>query len=223
MSRYNTYARQLDAAFRSARDEYAAAYDNLVQARRADTDAKAWRPNDTAEDKQLRTATAALNLSKAEAEFKIADGRIWSEFDMKCKELRKELEKDVQKNSLANPDAIDANALELLKSGALTVEDYYSFAERYESNATMLRVISKYALDASENADDAQSAAALRILSDNCKTGMGTVLRAWSELEGVASYCSGRGGSSRTAIDPTHIISMGKWWEELAGQAIENF
>lgn len=223
MSKYNTYARQLDAAFRSARDEYAAAYDNLVQARRADTDAKAWRPNDTAEDKQLRTATAALDLSKAEAEFKIADGRIWSEFDMKCKELHKELEKDVQKNSLANPDAIDANALELLKSGALTVEDYYSFAERYESNATMLRVISKYALDASENADDAKSAAALRILSDNCKTGMGTVLRAWNELEGVASYCSGRGGGSRAAIDPTHIISMGKWWEELAGQAIENF
>lgn len=225
MSRYNTYARRLDTTFRSARDEYAAAYDNLVQARQADTDAKAWRPNDTAEDKQLRTATAALDLSKAEVEFKIADGRIWSEFDMKCKELRKELEKDVQKDSLANPDAIDANALELLKSGALTVEDYYSFAERYESNATMLRVISKYALDASENAGDTKDkdAAALRILSDNCKTGMGTVLRAWNELEGLASYCSGRGGSSRTAIDPTHIISMGKWWEELAGQSIENF
>ena len=223
MSRYNTYARQLDAAFRSARDEYAAAYDNLVQARRADTDAKAWRPNDTAEDKQLRTATAALNLSKAEAEFKIADGRIWSEFDMKCKELRKELEKDVQKNSLANPDAIDANALELLKSGALTVEDYYSFAERYESNATMLRVISKYALDASENADDTKDAAALRILSDNCKTGMGTVLRAWNELEGLAGYCSGRGGSRNAPTSPDFAISMGKWWEELAGQVIENF
>lgn len=223
MSKYNTYARQLDTAFRSARDEYAAAYDSLVQARRADTDAKAWRPNDTAEDKQLRTATAALDLNKAEAEFKIADGRIWPEFDAKCKELRKELEKDVQKDSLANPDAIDANALELLKSGALTVEDYYSFAERYESNATMLRVISKYALDASENADDNKDAVALRILSNNCKTGMGTVLRAWNELEGVASYCSGRGGSSHTATDPTHIISMGKWWEELAGQAIENF
>ena len=223
MSKYNTYARQLDAAFRSARDEYAAAYDNLVQARRADTDAKAWRPNDTAEDKQLRTSTTALRLSEADAEFKIADRRIWPEFDTKCKELRRELEKDVQKNSLANPDAIDANALELLKSGALTVEDYFSFAERYESNATMLRVISKYALDASENADDTKDEVALRILADNCKTGMGTVLRAWNELEGVASYCSGRGGSSRTAIDPTHIISMGKWWEELAGQAIENF
>lgn len=223
MSRYNTYAQRLDTTFRSARDEYAAAYDNLVQARRADTDAKAWRRNDTAEDKQLRTATAALDLSKAEAEFKIADGRIWSEFDMKCKELRKELEKDVQKNSLANPDAIDANALELLKSGALTVEDYSAFSEKYSGNSTMLKLVAKYALEASEKTDDVEGAAALRILSDNCKTGMGTVLRAWNELEGLASYCSGRGGSSRTAIDPTHIISMGKWWEELAGQAIENF
>lgn len=223
MSRYNHFARDLDIAFRAARDEYAAAYDNLEQARQADTDAKAWRPNDNEEDKRLRIATAGLELSRVDAAFKISEARTWSEFDMKCKELRKELEKDVQKNSLANPDAIDANALELLKSGALTVEDYYSFVERYKGNATMLRVISKYALDASENADNTKDAAALRILSDNCKTGMGTVLRAWNELEGVASYCSGRGGSSRTAIDPTHIISMGKWWEELAGQAIENF
>lgn len=223
MSRYNHFARDLDIAFRAARDEYAAAYDNLEQARQADTDAKAWKPNDNEEDKRLRIATAELELNKADAAFKIAEARTWSEFDMKCKELRKELEKDVQKNSLANPDAIDANALELLKSGALTVEDYYSFAERYESNATMLRVISKYALDASENADDNKDVAALRILSDNCKTGMGTVLRAWNELEGVVSYCSGRGGSSRSVTTPEHIISMGKWWEELAGQAIENF
>ena len=223
MSRYNHFARDLDIAFRAARDEYAAAYDNLEQARQADTDAKAWRPNDNEEDKRLRIATAGLELNKADAAFKIAEARTWSEFDMKCKELRKELEKDVQKNSLANPDAIDANALELLKSGALTVEDYYSFAERYESNATMLRVISKYALDASGNADDTKDAVALRILSDNCKTGMGTVLRAWNELEGVASYCSGRGGSSRSVTTPEHIISMGKWWEELAGQSIENF
>lgn len=222
MSRYNTYARQLDAAFKTARDEYAEAYSSLEQARQAGTDAKAWRPNDNEEDKRLRIATAGLELNKADAAFKLAEARIWPEFDAKCKELRRELEKDVQKNSLANPDAIDANALELLKSGALTVEDYYSLAERYDGNSTMLRVISKYALDASENAADTD-AVALRILSDNCKAGMGTVLRAWNELEGVASYCSGRGGSSRTAIDPTHIISMGKWWEELAGQAIENF
>lgn len=223
MSKYNTYAQQLDAAFKTARDEYAEAYSSLEQARQADTDAKAWKPNDNEEDKRLRIATAELELNKADAAFKIAEARIWPSFDAKCKELRRELEKDVQKNSLANPDAIDANALELLKSGALTVEDFYSLSERYESNTTMLRVISKYALDASENADDTKDAAALRILSDNCKTGMGTVLRAWNELEGLAGYCSGRGGSRNAPTSPDFAISMGKWWEELAGQSIENF
>lgn len=223
MSRYSTYARQLDAAFRTARDEYAEAYSSLEQARQADTDAKAWRPNDNEEDKRLRIATAELELNKADAAFKIAEARTWSEFDMKCKELRKELEKDVQKDGLANPEAIDANALELLKSGVLTVEDYSAFSEKYSGNSTMLKLVAKYALEASEKTDDVEDAAALRILSDNCKTGMGTVLRAWNELEGVASYCSGRGGSSRSVTTPEHIISMGKWWEELTGQAIENF
>lgn len=223
MSKYNTYAQQLDAAFKTARDEYAEAYSSLEQARQADTDAKAWRPNDNEEDKRLRIVTAALELNKADAAFKIAESRIWPEFDAKCKELRKELEKDVQKNSLANPDAIDANALELLKSGALTVEDYSAFSEKYSGNSTMLKLVAKYALEASEKTDDVKDAVALRILSNNCKTGMGTVLRAWNELEGVASYCSGRGGSSRSVTTPEHIISMGKWWEELTGQAIENF
>lgn len=159
MTKYNTYARQLDAAFKTARAECAAAVE-----------------------------------------------RILTEFGEKRKALRRALEADVR----ANPDAIDDNALELLKSGAMTVDDYFSFAERYKNNATMLRVISKYALDASENAD---AAAALRILSDNCKTRIGTVLQAWNELEEVAAYCS----------DPKNLPSMGKWWEELTGQAIEDF
>lgn len=223
MSRYNTYAWKLNTIFETARDEYAEAYSSLEQARQADTDAKAWKPNDNEEDKRLRIATAELELNKADAAFKIAESRIWPEFDAKCKELRKELEKDVQKDGLANPEAIDANALELLKSGVLTVEDYSAFSEKYSGNSTMLKLVAKYALEASEKTDDVEDAAALRILSDNCKTGMGTVLRAWNELEGVASYCSGRGGSSRSVTTPEHIISMGKWWEELTGQAIENF
>lgn len=223
MTKYNVYAKQLDAAFRTARDEYAKSYAELQAAQQANEDAGAWRPDDDAANKQLRVATTALELNKAEAAFKITETKVWPEFDAKCKELRKELEKDVQKDGLANPDAIDANTVELLKAGVLTVEDYYSLAERYEGNSTMLRLLGKYALDESIASGDIKEAAALRMLSDNCKAGMGTVLRAWNELEGVASYCSGRGGSSRTAIDPTHIISMGKWWEELAGQSIENF
>lgn len=223
MSKYNTYAKQLDAAFRTARDEYAKSYAELQAAQQANEDAGAWRPDDDAANKQLRVATTALELNKAEAAFKITETKVWPEFDAKCKELRKELEKDVQKDGLANPDAIDANTVELLKAGVLTVEDYYSLAERYEGNSTMLRLLGKYALDESIASGDIKEAAALRMLSDNCKNGAGAVLRAWNELEGLASYCSGRGGNRNAATSPDMVVSMGKWWEELAGQVIENF
>lgn len=223
MSKYNTYARQLDTAFRSARDEYAKSYAELQAAQQANEDAGAWRPDDDAANKQLRVATTALELNKADAAFKITETKVWPEFDARCKELRKELEKDVQKDGLANPDAIDANTVELLKAGVLTVEDYYSLAERYEGNSTMLRLLGKYALDESIASGDIKEAAALRMLSDNCKNGAGAVLRAWNELEGLASYCSGRGGNRNAATSPDMVVSMGKWWEELAGQAIENF
>lgn len=223
MSKYNTYARQLDTAFRTARDEYAKSYAELQAAQQANEDAGAWRPDDDAANKQLRVATTALELNKAEAAFKITETKVWPEFDARCKELRKELEKDVQKDGLANPDAIDANTVELLKAGVLTVEDYYSLAERYEGNSTMLRLLGKYALDESIASGDIKEAAALRMLSDNCKNGAGAVLRAWNELEGLASYCSGRGGNRNAATSPDMVVSMGKWWEELAGQSIENF
>ena len=222
MTKYNVYAKQLDAAFRTARDEYAKSYAELQAAQQANEDAGAWRPDDDAANKQLRVATTALELNKAEAAFKITETKVWPEFDAKCKELRKELEKDVQKDGLANPDAIDANTVELLKAGVLTVEDYYSLAERYEGNSTMLRLLGKYALDESIASGDIKEAAALRMLSDNCKNGAGAVLRAWNELEGLASYCSGRGGNRNAATSPDMVVSMGKWWEELAGQAIEN-
>lgn len=223
MTKYNVYAKQLDAAFRTARDEYAKSYAELQAAQQANEDAGAWRPDDDAANKQLRVATTALELNKAEAAFKITETKVWPEFDAKCKELRKELEKDVQKDGLANPDAINANTVELLKSGVLTVEDYYSLAERYEGNSTMLRLLGKYALDESIASGDIKEAAALRMLSDNCKNGAGAVLRAWNELEGLASYCSGRGGNRNAATSPDMVVSMGKWWEELAGQSIENF
>jgi len=223
MTKYNVYAKQLDAAFRTARDEYAKSYAELQAAQQANEDAGAWRPDDDAANKQLRVATTALELNKAEAAFKITETKVWPEFDARCKELRKELEKDVQKDGLANPDAIDANTVELLKAGVLTVEDYYSLAERYEGNSTMLRLLGKYALDESIASGDIKEAAALRMLSDNCKNGAGAVLRAWNELEGLASYCSGRGGNRNAATSPDMVVSMGKWWEELAGQVIENF
>lgn len=115
-----------------------------------------------------------------------------------------------------------AEAAQAAGIGESTLRSYMQdaeFMERYkEAFGDMVR-------DATRQAQQTLSPAlsTLRMLSDNCKNGAGAVLRAWNELEGLASYCSGRGGNRNAATSPDMVVSMGKWWEELAGQAIENF
>ena len=60
MSEFNIYARKLDTAFKEARSEYNTAFRALQEAQQASRDANAWKPGDSAEEKQVRTARAAL-------------------------------------------------------------------------------------------------------------------------------------------------------------------
>ena len=43
MSQYNKYAQRLDTAFKTAREEYMEAWNQLQAAQKANTDAQAWR------------------------------------------------------------------------------------------------------------------------------------------------------------------------------------
>lgn len=125
MSEFNHFARDLDVAFKAARDEYAAAYNAVEQARKAMQDAG---PD------ALKRQIATLQLQEAENSLRKETARIWTEFDAKAAELRRALEKEVQTSNLADPSAIDSNAVELMKTGVLTVDDYFGFADRYDGN-----------------------------------------------------------------------------------------
>lgn len=70
-------------------------------------------------------------------------GRIWPEFNRRRAELRAALEHEVHSGTLASPDAVDPNGLELLKSGILSADDYYSLVDKYDDNPTMLRLVAK--------------------------------------------------------------------------------
>ena len=59
MSEFNIYARKLDTAFKEARSEYNTAFRALQEAQQANRDANAWKPGDSAEEKQVRTTRAA--------------------------------------------------------------------------------------------------------------------------------------------------------------------
>lgn len=214
MSQYNHYAKDLDAAFKEAREKYTAAYNAVEQAGKAMQDAG----TDT-----LRKQIATLQLQDAETNLRKEAVRIWAEFDTKAADLRRALEKEVQTSNLADPSAIDSNAVELLKTGVLDVDDYFSFADRYDKNPTMLKLIGHYAKEAADNTDSPKDRVALICLAQDCAKGMGTTLRAWDEMIGVANYCSGRGGDGQRRDSPGVTLSIGEWWEQLSGDFVESF
>lgn len=214
MSKYNSYARNLDAAFRAARDEYTAVYNELTKAKE-----NASAAGLDAVKKQIAT----LQLQEAENKMRTETARIWAAFDAKAAELRSALEKEVQTSNLADPSAIDSNAVELMKTGVLTVDDYFGFADRYDGNPTMLKLIGHYAKEAADSAGDRKDKVALTVLAQDCAKGAGPTLKAWDSMITAANYCSGRGGSGNRRITPGVTLSMGEKWEQLSGEIVENF
>ena len=213
-TKYNHFAKDLDAAFKAARGEYAAAYNAVEQARKAMQDAGS---------DALKRQIATLHLQEAENSLRKETARIWTEFDAKAADLRRALEKEVQTSNLADPSAIDSNAVELMKTGVLTVDDYFSFADRYSENPTMLKLIGYYAKEAADGTDDRKDRVALTVLAQDCAKGTGKTLKAWDDLMTTVNYCSGRGGTGRRQQTPGVVAHMGEWWDELSDEIIENF
>lgn len=213
-TKYNHFAKDLDAAFKAARDEYAAAYNAVEQTRKAMQDAG---------QDALKRQISTLQLQEAENKMRTEAARIWAEFDAKAADLRRALEKEVQTSNLADPSAIDSNAVELMKTGVLTVDDYFNFADKYSENVTMLKLIGYYTKEAADSADDRKDKVALTVLAQDCAKGTGKTLKAWDSLMTAANYCSGRGGSGNRRTTPGVTLSMGEWWEQLSGEIVENF
>lgn len=214
MSKFNSYARSLDEAFRAARDEYTAVYNELTKAKE-----NASAAGLDAVKKQIAT----LQLQEAENKMRTEAARIWAEFDAKAADLRRALEKEVRASNLADPSAIDGNAVELMKTGVLSVDDYFGFADRYDGNPTMLKLIGHYAKEAADSTDDRKGRVALNVLAQDCAKGTGKTLKAWESMMTAANYCSGRGGSGNRRPTPGVTLSMGEWWEQLSGEIVENF
>ena len=221
MSKYSNFAKNLDAAFKTARDEYAAAYAKYEQAARAAMDAQHRAPDDTAISYELRKAKAEAARVEQKAAFDEVCKRVWPDFNRKRAELRADLEKAIAADSIVDPAALDNNAVYLMDSGTMTAADYAAFAEKYSGNHTMLKLIAAHANAAAATAEP-QERAALNLVYNDCKDGNSTAMRAFDELSQVANRCSGQrydGCKDSTAV----IVEMGARWEELTANAIEEF
>ena len=210
MSQYNKYAQRLDTAFKTAREEYMEAWNQLQAAQKANTDAQAWR--------------AETYRGENDHTFRAAESRVWAEFDRQKDAIRRDLESKVRASSTVDPDAIDANALELLKSGILTADDVFSLVDKYDSNITMLRLISKTAKELADDKNtDAKTRGQLYVLCSQIGSGKNSTMRNFDDLVEISNYCSGRGGGGTQRTTPAHTVAMAGKWEELSGNAVVNF
>ena len=217
MSEFNIFAKRLDEAFRKSRSEYNAAFHALECARQASRDANAWTPGDS----EARIDCAAVGLHDAEATFNEVSARVWDNFKATRRTIRAELEQAVRAANIANPDAIDNNALELMKTGVLSPADYSAFMERFDSNPTMLKLVGHYAAEAAKTTDSRREAAALNAIALDCQSGEGAVMRAWDSISAISDSCGD--GDGYRCKSPGVIVSMSEQWDDLAGEAVENF
>ena len=131
------------------------------------------------------------------------------------------LEQDVRISSTVDPDDVDTNTIELLKSGVLGADNYYSLVDKFDNNQTMLRLIAKYAKEAAAEANkDSQTRMALNVLCSEIGDGKNKTIRAFDDLCQMSKYCSGRAGGR---YSDNHAINMAEKWEQLSGAAVEGF
>ena len=221
MSKYNRFAKDLDAAFKTSRNVYAKTYSKYAQAERVAV--HLWRsaPDDTDYSYVLRMAEAIVDCVEKKELFEEVRKNAWSVFNSKREKLRAELEKAIAADCITDLAAPDTNAVYLLDSGTMTAADYAAFAEKYDGNPTMLKLIAARAHAAAESAEPKERAALNQVYSD-CKGGNGAILRLWDDISRVANLCSGQCYED-CKDSPAVIVEMGKRWEELTANVIENF
>ncbi len=209
MSKFNHYARKLDEIVKAAFAKYQSAE---AAFKKAERDYKALRPDIDPVTKAKKMiaredAKIALNAAKSELEDKRQEIAV----------LRRELERAVAESFSADPEMLDSNTVELLKSGILTASEYRRLFDkaRQESNPTMARLVAKYAgnsareLKCSGRADE-NTALLLGIERDGFSCSGNDYLTAFDSLISVFTKCQ---------RSPAMIGS----WGELTENVVENF
>ena len=84
MSKYNHFAKELDEAFRAARSEYLALYNDVKEKEKNFAAA-------ASESDEIKRRRAELELQEALKKMRPGNMRVWDKFDAKAAELRRDL------------------------------------------------------------------------------------------------------------------------------------
>lgn len=150
MSKYNEYARRLNKLAKDNFEKYTKAkeeYDDASELM-ARYPMRFGNVDHEYENKRMR-ATVAYN--EAKEAFKAVQ-REYADTLKEVKQIRTELAADIEKDYIVDPEQLDSATVELMKSGILKPADYVKIMHdaRESGNHTMIRMIAKYAEDASK-------------------------------------------------------------------------
>lgn len=189
MSKFNSYAKRLNDAAKTAFEKYQKAEKVYLAAqdRRRNLPWNATRDDKTVADAAIIQAEEALNAAKG----------AFTAARQEMANIRGELANDLKKAYTANPEDIDSNTMELLKSGILSPDEYVALANRAISNGnnTMLRIIGNHAEKVADGLRDDQKATetrgALYAISSRAKDSTGSAeLEAYDSLVSTFDRCS---------------------------------
>lgn len=225
MSKYNVYAKKLDAAFRAAQEAYAAEVARLNAAQKARDAAFAWSPERAqgiaASLEQAERQAATIALQAAQEAFTKAARQIMDGYRGSVESLKQELSQAVSAATLVDPAAVDANALALLNSGIMKAADYRHMLDQFADNPTMRRMIGKYAGDAAAAArDDRQESTALRAVHIEAGRDSYSVIDTFNALADASIRYLGASAPDRHAYG----LQMQSHWDDGdIREAIDNF
>ena len=218
MSKFNDYARRLDTLARenfqkytNAKEEYERACDKLAQYPQ--------RYGNVDHEYERKRLRAIADHSEAKAAFDVVQ-REYADTVKEVEKIRAELVNAIEADYIVDPEQLDNNTLELMKSGVLKPADYERFMNDAleNENHAMVRMIAKYAEEASKALETSgveqktyyEGRERLSTVANAGKTDDGReYLEAFDYITEVYR---------RTVNNP----SMIRYWDQLTAHAVEN-
>ena len=140
-----SYLRDIRDRYEEARSEYTEKYNALEEAEEKYRKAKA---SGNLSPKGLERAAQEYNSKSAYLRASIE--KVGTDAHADFEKIRKKADAAFGDLYRVTPEALDLAGLEILKSGILSDAELIEFAERYEGNKTMTRMIGKYAAERAE-------------------------------------------------------------------------
>lgn len=222
MSRFNSFAVEVDAAIKDYFEKYKSAQKKVNDLKGKIEEAA----KDQTREGQYNLAKLQVDLNVAQEAF-TAVKRGNADVLRGINKTRENLKSEADRVFCADPSMIDPNVMKLFEYGILSVPEFEALSDKAakEGNYTMVRLLAAAANEAAEGhfKNDRSAVQRLSMVSERANEySTGAVLQSFDQIASVAKMAVGDPNSySYTRTEPNEYFF--DHWDEVAGAAIESF